>query len=65
MPRPPDSLIGTADSRRPYVHYTRPRCPSCGSIEIRSYKKSPWGTEAIMRHTLCKVCGTKFYLVLK
>ena len=38
-----------------YVTYTRPRCPRCGSVRLRTYsrRKDPWG---LTRYAICQEC---------
>ncbi|NLS96481.1 MAG: hypothetical protein GXX96_30455 [Planctomycetaceae bacterium] len=47
-----------------YVFCQRPRCPSCGSARLQTYRSVADG-EVTTRHTLCKDCGEKFRVVLE
>lgn len=64
--------IGQAADDRPaaraedrYVFIERARCPSCGSARLRTYRTSRHGDESVTRHTECRDCGQKFFVILE
>ncbi len=47
-----------------YVFAERPRCPSCGSADLKAYRSTSDG-ESTTRYVRCQQCGAKFILVLE
>jgi hypothetical protein len=47
-----------------YCFVTRPRCPSCGSGHLASYRSTTEG-EITTRYTRCQSCNLKFLVILE
>jgi len=46
-----------------YVHYRRPRCPTCGSCRLRSYHTVRNGDDSLTRYSRCLDCGQRLFVV--
>jgi len=46
-----------------YVHYQRPRCPTCGSRRLRSYRTTQNGDGSLTRHSRCLDCRQRLLVV--
>jgi len=51
--------------KRHYLHVERPRCPACGSVDIRAYRTTRNGDESITRYSRCKCCDARLILVVE
>ncbi len=56
---------GPAARRDRYVFIERARCPFCDSLRLRTYRTSRHGDESVTRHTECRDCGQKFFVILE
>jgi hypothetical protein len=48
-----------------YVFARLPRCPACGSSELRSRRSIDQGDGSRKRWTTCKICNETFFLILE
>ena len=48
-----------------YVYIRRARCPVCGSADLKTTKTERHGDDSVTRHTTCRDCGHKFFVVLE
>jgi hypothetical protein len=48
-----------------YVFMERPRCPVCGSADLRTIRSQDQGDGTIQRRTQCRVCFHKFIVVVE
>ncbi len=55
----------TTTATRHYVHFTRPRCPVCGSVKLRAYRTIRNGDGSLTRYSRCKDCETKLIVVVE
>lgn len=51
--------------KREYVFCERVRCPGCGATKLRTYRSTKSSDGSLARHTVCRVCGKKFVVVLE
>ena len=61
------STAGT-DAGEPlrYVYVERPRCPACGSDNLRTQKTRPKETDkSVTRETVCRDCRWHFLVVVE
>jgi hypothetical protein len=64
-PLPPSDTTGAGESLR-YVFVTRPRCPQCGSSNLKTQKTRPKETDdSVTRETVCKDCQWWFLVVVE
>lgn len=54
-----------ARSNDRYVFIERAKCPACGSVRLRTYRTSRHGDDSVTRHTECRDCGEKFFVILE
>lgn len=50
---------------RPYVFVERPKCPRCGSPDLRTYGTRKGGDGTISRYAQCRACLVKLVVVLE
>jgi hypothetical protein len=62
---PTTTPIKPPRERPQYVFCERPRCPCCGSIRLETYRTSRHGDEAVTRHTRCRDCRERFFVILE
>jgi len=48
-----------------WIHVTLPRCPACGSTRLRANHTERRASGAVVRHSRCRDCGQKVYIVLE
>jgi len=48
-----------------YVHWKRPRCPSCGSTKLKTRRSKKQPSGAVWRSTVCLTCGVRFILIVE
>ena len=59
-----DATADAAEHDR-YVFVERARCPRCGSLKLKTTRTERHGDESVTRHTVCRECGAKFYVVVE
>lgn len=60
----PTDILDPAESDR-YVFIEKARCPKCGSPELKTTKTEKHGDDAVTRHTTCRECSWKFFVVIE
>ena len=62
-PTPP--LPSPADKPLRYVEFTRPRCPGCQSVRLKSRHTDTLEDGTARRHSVCQNCGWKGIVIAK
>jgi hypothetical protein len=65
MIRPVEQEHADAAERDRYVFIERPRCPLCSSLRLKTDRTERHGDESVTRHTHCRDCGAKFFVVVE
>ena len=50
---------------RLYTYGTRPRCPACGSLRLRSNGTRKNGDGSVTRYGWCQACFQELFIVLE
>ena len=45
------------------VTYIQPRCPQCGSVDLKTQRSVDQGDGTRIRNTVCRTCGKKFFVM--
>lgn len=48
-----------------YVFVTAPACTSCGSTDLLTIRSEANGDGSVTRKTVCRVCSTRFKVVVE
>ncbi len=48
-----------------YVYIERPRCPVCGSADLRTLRSKDQGDGSVSRRTACQACGRRFFVIVE
>ena len=48
-----------------YVFCERPKCPRCKSPKLHTDRSTDQGDGTMQRHTTCKICQHKFFVIVE
>jgi phage FluMu protein Com len=61
----PDDGGETANGRRRYIRAKRPRCPTCNSPRLQTYRTEQNGDDTVTRYARCRDCRQLLLVVVE